>query len=113
MRPRPLLLLIGVSLLAAFYFADAAFTQGGSDVQTQALVRRLQEGDRADRLAAAEEIKGRGAKAVAAVPALAAALRDADDEVRKTVAEALGRMGPEAESAVPALIAALGDGNSS
>src|SRR5215207_9836618 len=108
MSQRPLLRLLGVSLLTVVCLTPTAFTQEAPDAQTQSLVRRLQEGDRRDRLAAAEGLKARGAAAKAAVPALAAALKDPDDDLRKTAAEALGRMGPEAKSAVPALTGALG-----
>src|SRR5215216_5874730 len=100
MSQRQALRLIGVSLVITICLAQAAFTQESADAQTQALIRRLQEGDQQGRRAAAEEIKLRGAAAKAAVPALAAALKDPDDGLRKTAAEALGRMGPEAGSAV-------------
>jgi HEAT repeat protein len=73
MSLRPALRLVGVSLLTALCFTTA-LTQEGADAQTQALVRRLQEGDRQARLTALEEMKGRGVAAKAAVPALAAAL---------------------------------------
>jgi len=63
MPPRRVLRLLGVSLLAAFCLAHAALAQGRADAQTQALVRRLRDGDKRERLAAAEEIKGLRAKA--------------------------------------------------
>ncbi len=102
MVPRLVLRLIGVALIVALCLNSAAFAQGG-DAQTQALVRRLQEGDRRDRLAAAEEIKGRG------VAALTEALKDRDRFVRVSAAKALGNIGGEAGEAVAALVGLLKD----
>jgi len=53
MLQRPVLRLFGLGLLAACCFTHAAYAQEGADAQTQALVRRLQEGARRSRLSAA------------------------------------------------------------
>ena len=72
-----MLRVLTMSLLAAFCLTQAAYAQDGVDEQVRALVRRLQEGDRRERLAAAEGIKERGAAAKAAAEEQAKAAAEA------------------------------------
>ena len=58
---------------------------------------------------AAQQLGGRGVRAMEAVPALIDTLNDSDPAVRSTAAEALGGIGVTARSAVPALIKLLKD----
>lgn len=58
---------------------------------------------------AAQQLGGRGVRAMDAVPALIEALNDTEPVVRNGAAEALGGIGITARSAVPALIQRLKD----
>lgn len=75
----------------------------------QVWVKRLAEGDAADKRQAVAALRGVGPWAKAAVPVLARATTDDDPTVRRYAAYALGNIGPEAKEAVPALVKALGD----
>ena len=110
---RPALLRVATADPADFVREQAARTLGeiGRDDPAAAddLVRMLEAGDAAERVAAARAVAFVGDGAARAVPGLTRALGDPDAKLREEAAEALGGIGAPAKPAVPALLDLLRD----
>jgi HEAT repeat protein len=111
MRCRNLCLAVGLIFLAADSSrADEQDDPIISGTKLSKLVEAFKSAKTADKRSnLALAIADGKAKAVSAVPVLAAALKDKESVVRMNIAQALGTMGPSAKAAVPDLIAALKD----
>jgi len=87
----------------------AAESAEQADEEVRKWIEQLREGDEFQARPAAKALGRLGAKARAAVPALAEALQHENQWVRAAAAEALGAMGREARSVLPALRRAAED----
>ena len=110
---RTALLRVATADPADFVREQAARTLGeiGRDdpAATDDLVRMLEAGDAAERVAAARAVAFVGDGAARAVPGLTRALGDPDAKLREEAAEALGGIGAPSKPAVPALLDLLRD----
>jgi HEAT repeat protein len=79
----------------------------GPSADTRALLERLRQGRKDERVSALLELGDRREDAAYVVPALAEALRDTNEDVRLRAAEALGKFGAAAVPAQAALVSAL------